>query len=249
MNNYLIPQIEDLIQISTHKNFQVESHFLTLEEQELVMNFLKKLPSIKWRLFGGYPQALRKKLLIDSYEINEDIAQTSFLHIYPIAKEYSRSLTHRDFMGSILSLGLERNVIGDILVDDNEAIVIIESKLVPFIKNELMKIKHTLIKVEEKEDRIVPDNFLPKFENLVGNIASQRLDLIIGWLTNSSRAKAENYIVSGFVKIGDQTILDKSKKINENTIITIKGKGKFIFQEVIGRSKKDRLIVKGVKFQ
>lgn len=249
MNNYLIPQIEDLIQISLHKNFQVESHFLTLEEQELVMNFLKKLPSIKWRLFGGYPQSIRKKVLIDSYEIIEEIAQTSILHIYPMAKEYSAPLTHRDFMGSILSLGLERNVIGDILVHDNEALVIIESKLAPFIQSELGKIKHTLVKVEEKEDRIIPDAFLPKFEELLGNISSQRLDLIVGWLTKSSRTKAEAYITSGFVRIGDQTILDKSKKINENTIITIKGKGKFIFQEVIGKSKKDRLIVKGVKFQ
>lgn len=153
-------------------------------------------------------------------------------------------LTHKDFLGGILALGIERNKIGDLLVKDNVCYVPIHEDIESFLIFNIDKIGKSSCKIEilEKYDYLPQFNF--KEEVIL--VSSLRIDGIVSKLANVSRGKAQMMIDQGKVLVDYVKIRDKSYEPKEDERITIRGVGKFILGTIVGSSKSGRLKV-GIK--
>jgi RNA-binding protein YlmH len=150
-------------------------------------------------------------------------------------------LTHRDFLGGILSLGIERNKIGDLLVDENVCYVPIHEDVEDFIIYNLDKIAKVVCKVSvDPKIEQIPEF---KFKEEIILISSLRIDGVVSKITNLSRAKASTMIEQGQVLINYVKIKDKSYELKGEERITIRGFGKFIIGDSIGNSKSGKIKV------
>ncbi|AJG98408.1 RNA-binding protein [Clostridium beijerinckii] len=149
------------------------------------------------------------------------------------------NLTHRDFLGGILSLGIERNKIGDLLVNNNTCYVPVHEEVEDFIIYNLNRISKVICNVKVVDDF----EFLPRvnFEEVVVLVSSLRIDGIVSKIINISRSKAQAMIEQGQVLIDYVKIKDKSYELKGQERITIRGFGKFIFGNSIGNSKSGRI--------
>lgn len=149
------------------------------------------------------------------------------------------NLTHRDFLGGILSLGIERNKIGDLLVDNNTCYVPVHEEIENFILYNIDKISKVVCNVE------VIDNFeiIPKitFKEEIILVSSLRIDGVVSKIINVSRSKAQAMIEQGQVLINYVKIKDKSYELKGEERVTIRGFGKFIIGNSIGNSKSGRM--------
>lgn len=149
------------------------------------------------------------------------------------------NLTHRDFLGGILSLGIERNKIGDLLVDNNTCYVPVHEEVEDFIIYNLNRISKVICNVKVVDDF----EFLPRvnFEEVVVLVSSLRIDGIVSKIINISRSKAQAMIEQGRVLIDYVKIKDKSYELKGQERITIRGFGKFIVGNSVGNSKSGRI--------
>lgn len=148
-------------------------------------------------------------------------------------------LNHRDFLGGILSLGIERNKIGDLLVEENVCYVPVHEDIENFILYNLEKIAKVVCKVGVAPKIEQIPKF--KFKEEIILISSLRIDGVVSKITNLSRAKAATMIEQGQVLINYSKIKDKSYELKGEERITIRGFGKFIIGDSIGNSKSGRI--------
>ena len=149
------------------------------------------------------------------------------------------NLTHRDFLGGILSIGIERNKIGDLLVDKNICYVPVYDEIENFVVYNIDKISKVVCSAEVIEDF----ELLPKvnFKEEIILVSSLRIDGIICRIINISRSNAVTMIEQGQVLINYVKIKDKSYELKGEERITIRGFGKFILGNSIGKSKSGRI--------
>lgn len=154
------------------------------------------------------------------------------------------SITHRDYLGGLLALGIERNKIGDLFVDNDICYVAVCEEIESYITTNLQKISNVNCSTE------VLDNFtlLPKakFKEEIILVSSLRIDGVVSKITNLSRSKIDNFIDQGQVLVNYVKIKNKSFELKDKDKITIRGFGKYILGETIGKSKsgKIKIIVK-----
>ena len=163
------------------------------------------------------------------------------LLISPVQKKFSDSLTHRDFLGSITGLGIERTKVGDIMVRENEAYVFVADSISDYIIESLGYVKHTHVKVEKCA--ALPEALSPKFseENII--VSSNRLDAVIAKVYNLSRDHAVRYISEGRVFINGREMTGNAKSLKPGDVVSVRGQGKFIFDSEGGTTRKDKLYI------
>lgn len=159
-----------------------------------------------------------------------------------------RALSHRDYMGSILSLGVDRTVVGDIApVSDHEAVVFVADRIAPFLCDELKKIGRDGVTVTR--EKIAPTWEIPrKFVPISVIVASPRLDGVVKAITNTSREDAAAMVRSGLVELSYVQTDDTSAQVKNGDIISIRGHGKFVIGAVTGETKSGRLKIDCKKY-
>ncbi len=201
---------------------------------------------VEVRLFGGYEYAERVVAgFFPEYAEKEDFPLSAVEIRYN--EEYSRRLSHRDFLGSVLGLGLDRGKIGDIIVKDGGAIVFAKSEAADFIMYNLDKVGRTKVSCNIPTD-ITEYTETVMGKEKVGVVASPRADAVISKVFNVSRSSAAEYIKAGKVFVNWAPLESVSGHIGENDVITLRGKGRVKLLEFMGNTKKDRLIVRYVEF-
>ena len=216
------------------------SNFLDLYEQSIFTSLKKKMKGISNQLFGGYEGAGRQMVRFGSpeelgYDQEYPIV---LLHIVPLGGKFSEKLSHRDYLGALMNLGIERNLIGDILVMDQEAYVFAKDTIGPFLMQEWGKVRHTMISVEEVP--FTEFKYEPKFEEIKGFLPSFRADVMVGFFCKTSRNESSNLIKGQKVFINGGLIDSNSAMLKEGDVLTVRGYGKAIFSEISGQSKKGR---------
>ena len=162
-----------------------------------------------------------------------------------INKSKFNNLCHKDYLGAIMALGLEREKLGDLRVIDDFAIVPIYDEVADYVISELSSVGRAPVIVEEVfEDNLPKCNYVEE----VIIVSSLRLDSIVAKLAKLSRGKAIDLIDSGKVLVDYSKSSQKSKDIKTNQRITIGGTGKFIIGEIIGSTKSGKYKVKINKF-
>ena len=235
----------DQANMAHNRNICIFSDFLNLNEQNIWTNIKNELPKIKYFTFGGFEEAERKILcfcgndMISEEEINYPI---SCIKIVPMNQKFSDSLSHRDFLGAVLNLGLDRSKIGDILITDNEGYLFAHSGISEFIADQLYKVKHTMIK-SQLIDR-TDFSYTPRYKEVTGTVSSVRLDSILSVAFNTSRSSLSGLIEGGKVYVGGKLILSNSHVLKENDIVSVRGMGKFVYVGTSYQTKKGRYSVK-----
>ena len=140
------------------------------------------------------------------------------------------SVTHRDVLGSLMALGIERDTVGDIFVTDGKAAVFVYEKVAPLISDSITKIGRVGVQVQTD---IAAGFTLParKYEELRFSVASMRLDNIVRCVAGTSRTGAvEKYITPQLVTLNGTVCTDVSKQLSEGDVFSVRGKGKFVLQ-------------------
>ena len=188
----------------------------------------------------GYPVGL-----IDSY--TDGAVTESITALYVKGSGY-RDLSHRDYLGSILSLGVERDVLGDIVPDSGfSAVVICDGKIAPFLRENLKRVANDAVKVTPF---VIPKGFAGNRKTLpvVDTVASERLDCVVAALTNSSREAAQTLIRSGLCEVDFETEEKPDRLLAAPCQISVRGYGRFRLCAFDGETKKGRLRMKAEKF-
>lgn len=191
--------------------------------------------SFKVECNGVFEEAERRMIAFNNIY---DIPYPMFLIKISHNSKFS-NLSHRDYLGGILALGIERSKIGDLLVEGNSCYVPVHEDIKDYLLYNIDKIGKTSCKVEVLDDF----NELPqfKFKEEVILVSSLRADGLVSKICNISRSKAQELIDQGQVLVDYAKIKDKSQELKIGQRITIRGSGKFILGENIGNSKSGRI--------
>lgn len=242
----LLRRFNDLASMAEVRECLLFTDFLNLHEQDLFIRTKNELQRIKYFSYGGFDEAERKILCFcgDLTINNEDdiLFPISCLHIKPQNSKYSDKLSHRDILGAVLNLGIDRSKVGDIILDNNESYLFCSTSIQDFITNELSRIKHTVVSASLIENRDFV--YKPNLKPITGTVTSVRLDSILSIAFKGSRSNLSGLIAGGKVFVNSKNILSNSYILKENDIISVRGYGKFIYGGEANRTKKGRLSVK-----
>ena len=156
-------------------------------------------------------------------------------------------LRHQDIMGSILSLNIKKEVLGDIIVDDNNYYFYILESMNNYILSYFNKIRNINITLEELPLDYLKD-YKRKYKEIIVNVKSNRVDLIISKLTGLSRRVVKDMISNKDIILNYQVLTNNSYQFKENDIFSIRGYGKYKYVEVINKTKKNNYLVKCLKY-
>lgn len=228
----------ELARSSYYKGFPAYSSFLNLNEQTVFEEIKTKLPLVYYSMWGGFELAERKMICFDVSEIETSNYPLQLIKIEPSHPKFAEKLTHRDYLGSLLGLGIERSVLGDILLQDKTAYVYVEDTMSQYIVDNLEQVKHTNIKCSLTEEDFV---FEQNFKEIVGTVQSVRLDSVLSTAFHSSRNQMLPLISNGKVYVNGRQIVSNSYKLKEKDIISVRGMGKFVYEEEQTMTKKGKM--------
>lgn len=233
-----------------HKEICVYTDFLNINEISIFHSMEKELPLLAYSIYGGYEGAERVricfhgdlvkehgKIMLESEEKNNYPIEC--LRIYPASDKFAQELDHRDYLGAILNVGIERSKLGDILVRGKEAYCYCDSLLSEFINTNLSKVRHNIVRVEV----IKPDDVQAtvSFKEVTGSVASFRLDSLIALAIRTSRSSITGLIAGEKVFVNARLVTSNSYMLKPGDIVSVRGYGKFKVKEQGGISKKGRI--------
>ena len=237
--NYLISRIQNLFTLCEKQNCPQFSPFLNEEEQltakAAAAPFLKGGNAVLF--YGGYESAQRRMLGVFPDWMEPDPAS---FPICPFTVTFSErfSLRHQDFLGAFMAQGIRRETIGDILVQKGKGAVFCEERVKKVFLTQIDRIGSVGVTLTEgvEEALLVAQ---PPVELRI-NVSSLRLDAVTAALGNVSREAAQRLVTSGLVFLNYAEKKEGSTLLKEGDVLTIRGAGKFIFDEMIGETRKGR---------
>lgn len=232
----------DLSKQAYQRDIVVFSDFLNLNELNILHSTPKDLFYSQYEVFGGYEFAERQMVafLPDAlyYEYNYPVKVLEFT---PISKKYCENLSHRDYLGALMNLGVERCKFGDIVIHENSAYVFTHEDVSDYVIQNITRIKKTSVSVHPRDYSEV--RYEQRYEEIKATVASIRLDSMISIAYPMSRSKMTTYIENAKVYVNGKLITNNGYHLKEGDKISIRGLGKISFQKILSKTKKDRIYV------
>ncbi len=243
----LLSHIFDLCERRNDRNVITSSNFMSEPDASLVEILINTVKADNYVFFGGYDGAERKCIIfLPDYFTEDDVTDEPSLcdiaYIKASVDKFNKndaSFSHRDVLGSLMGLGIERHLIGDIVADGGQAIFAVKSKIVPFITENLTKISRYPVEVTayDKYEMTPKQDFVSDSDT----VASMRLDAVISSIFSISRTAAFDAISGGIVSVNGIAVTKPDRAVNEGDKLTMRGKGKAVIDSVGGFSKKGRI--------
>ena len=188
-------------------------------------------------LFGGYEDAERKMVaFIPEYE--EPLFPICAVEVI---SPNIKKLSHRDFLGSVLGLGIKREKCGDIIINDDSCFILLHRDVASFVANELKKVGREGVKTRVAElCDIKPRK--KTFTEVSGTVSSLRLDAVVSLFTGKGRSKAAELVNGGLVFVNGLATQKNDMHLSDGDVISVRGKGKATIN-VGGKSKKERIFI------
>ena len=215
--------------------------FLGLAEQSAFSEIKKELRGISFTAFGGAIGAERVMIRFGS---EEEIGYSlpfpiAIIKAEPLSQKYADKLTHRDFLGAILNLGIERDVLGDIVIIDNVGYIFAKEDMAGYIADGLTRVKHTDVKAEITEE--LPEGELYRTEKKTVQVSGERLDAVVAKVFSLSREEAQSLFKKRLVFADGRQIDSPSYSPKEKEKISVRGHGRFIYLGCQSYSKKGKM--------
>ncbi len=228
-------RLNELYNRAYERGYTTFSEFLNLEEQSILES--SYLPCFK---FGGYSMAERVVAAFGD-DAENTVFPIAILQISPAIEKFSDNLTHRDFLGGLMNLGIKRELLGDILLNGNTAYVFCLEQIKEYIIRNLTRVKHTTVKIKALDE--LPETAVNEPRNAELIVPSLRLDAVVSAVYKLSRKDSCNLINSEKVFINSRQIKNTSCQIKQEDIISVRGLGRFKFIDQLRATKKDRLVI------
>jgi len=234
----------------------VSSNFMDPHQRSLAKRLLTG-SSITYSFDGGYDGAERAVcLFVPEYLNTSDQTTASLREVliqsgqYPIRlhrvqhdeSKYVNILTHRDYLGALMNLGIRRETLGDILVHRGFAQIMVLDKMADNIIGSLTQVSNASVRVEE-EDILTVEAVNPEVKVVKATVASLRLDAVLAEGFSLSRGDAAAYIKAGKVALNFEECLSPDARVAEGCTISLRGMGRMVLEEVGGLSKKNRMFI------
>ncbi len=215
--------------------------FLGLSEQSAIREIGRELQKYSFTEFGG---AAGTERIVIRFGDPEDIAYEvpfpiKLLKVEPIAPKFAEKLSHRDYLGSLMNLGIERAKIGDIVSREGSAFVFVKEEIAEYIQNNLTRVRHTDVTVSETDG--VPNGELYVTERRRIVLSGERVDAVIAKVYNLSREEAGRLFLRGLVFVNGREIASPSHKPKENDIVSVRGYGRFVYVGQESTTKRGRM--------
>lgn len=249
----LISKVKDKIKFCETKNKIQTTDFLDQMEQKIVEKYLRTQKISNYFYTGGFEEAERKILILYPEKLENmlsNIDLNEYINVIRIIlpNEMNGEYSHRNYLGGLMKLGIAREKVGDILVDDNGADILVSPEVLKFLLTNISSLtrfsKSKIEKIELKDLRKIE----VKKEIITITIPSMRLDNIVAELAKCSRGKANEILEQERVLVNYEIVTKSSKEIKEKDTITIRGKGRVVIKNIVGNSRKGRLFVEVEKF-
>lgn len=219
----------------------VFTDFLGLAEQSLLAG-CREAERAGVTLFGGVDGCERRMARFGDPERlgYEEEFPIVCIKAAPAAPKFADALSHRDVLGAVMNLGIEREVLGDIFLREGEAYFFAEEKIAPFLLENLKRAKHT-----ELRPTIVtpPTDLLVRTEEITVQVGSERLDAVIARVFSLSREEAQSLFPKGLVYLDGRATESPSALPREGNIVSVRTFGRFLYRGVVSFSRKGKLNV------
>ena len=237
----------DLARTAYQRGIVVFSDFLNLNELNIFQSLRPEFSYLKMESFGGYELAERQ---IAVFRPEAPVFYADYpiccLKITPLNVKFAESLNHRDYLGALIHLGIERSRLGDIVIKGQDAYVFCHAQMEEFLMQNITRIRHTTVKVSAVEN---PDDLpKPQFQEIHGTVSSVRLDAMIALAFSSSRSSMLGLIEGGKVFVNGKMVVSNGHPLKPEDIVSVRGYGKFRYDGMAGTTKKGRCSVTVQKY-
>lgn len=241
-------RIKELANKAYYQNRYTYTNFLGMSEQNLFYQIIPELESIPYTVYGGNEYSERCVIAFGSEELFGYPPEYPIqcLMIEPLLAKFADSFTHRDFLGSLMNLGIKREMLGDILLKDNKAYVYCMDSIAEYVIENLSRVKHTTVRTSTAH--ALPENLGREFAQWETIVASTRLDVVIAAVYQLSRSQVIELFRSKKIFVNGRLNENNSQNGKEGDVISVRGFGKFIYDGVVYVTKKERLRISIRKF-
>ncbi|NLM36632.1 MAG: photosystem II S4 domain protein [Firmicutes bacterium] len=247
----LVARVLDQVETALKKTAPVATDFLDPSQRALCGEVIHFLPEVKTQYFGGYRGAERQRMVVmPAFYLDEAVEPPlAYLAVRPPLKGGKAApateplLSHRSVLGSIMGLGLKRGKIGDILLGTEEAQVVVAAEIAEFILTNLTKVGSlpvTVVAIDPEQLNIPVE----RVKEIKSTVASPRLDAVAGLGYGVSRSRMAREIKMGRVKVNWQLVTVPDYKVATGDVLSIRGRGRVIVEEIGGETRKGRLFIK-----
>lgn len=234
----------ELANRSYSQNMYTFTDFLSLPELDL---FYQNEPQLRYAgvtVFGGTPEADRKVVRFGNPEElgYEEEFPIVCIVIEPILEKFGEMLNHRDYLGALMNLGIERENLGDIFIKGKTGYVFCLQRIAEYILENLAQVRHTHVKLRILE---TSEEFIQKeTEQMDVLTASERIDGVISKVYNFSRSQSVELFRAKKIYVNSRLCENNSYVLKPSDVVSVRGYGKFVYNGVGYETKKGKLSVK-----
>ena len=237
----LVSHLLDIDFRANEKGIVLSGDFLDLNRASMIES-AEKYFSCNLHFFGGYDDAERKVIYF-----LPDEKEPLYSDLCLLISVISAPLGHREVLGSLMSLGIDRKLIGDILISERKVQIIAKKEISGFIVQNFLRAGRVKLSLEisDIENLEMPEK---KIKEISGTIKTLRLDSVIALAFGISRSNAKDFINASKVFVNDKSVLKSDFSVKEGDKLTLRGKGKAFLKEIGDLSRKERIFVKIEKY-
>ena len=236
-------RLKELADRSYNKGQYTFTPFLGLSELSVFRYDENNLRYASPSAYGGYDDAERMVVRFgDKDELGyEERFPIDVLEISPLAEKFADDLSHRDFLGALMSLGIERNLLGDIIVSGKKAYLFCLDRISDYIIENLISVRHTSVSVSHGDTKSVSELKRSELKEKVIQVASPRCDAVIAKFYNMSRNDASECFRQGKVFINGRLTESTSVNLKDKDAVTVRGYGRFTIARTGELTKKGKI--------
>lgn len=259
-NNLFLKKIEERFDRFLSSYMITGCDFLSPEEQSTASGFFKRNASQGAYLYGGYDEAERRMpvFMPDYTGVTDEASLLKYFQDYPnecplrvlevkIPAIEKTAPGHRDYLGSLMGLGIKREKVGDIIVDPRGAQIIVAEDMAEYLRDNLSSVGRVTVTTSVTDiNGLTPIEV--KKEEKEYNVSSPRLDNVVSAVFSISRKSAQEAISRGLVFIDGIQTMKPDQQLKEGQKLVLRGKGKAIYEGISGKSRKGKDYIRIVKY-
>ena len=233
----------ELAKRSYQNNMYTFTGFLNVNEQALFFEMEKEVAYAGYSLWGGAENSERRMLRFGSEEnfgYSEEFP-IACITVKPLMKKFADNVSHRDFLGSLMNLGIERSVLGDILVRDKGAYILCDVNMAAYIAENLSRVKHTSMLCTVSQE--MPPEIQPQLQQMELIASSDRADAVIAKAYQLSRSQSLELFRAKKIFVNGRQYENNSGILKPDDIVSVRGFGKFLYRGMVQETKKGRFKV------
>jgi RNA-binding protein YlmH len=236
-------RLEELANKAYNNSQYLFTGFLSMAQLDIYYRMEAELSFVPATVFGGTCDCERVMLRFGDEELcgYEQEFPISCIEVSPLIEKFGEELTHRDYLGALMNLGIERGTLGDIVIIGKKAYIFCTDKMAPYIIENLDKIRHTNVRCETTEK--IPESTVTRFDRKTLQVSAARTDSIIAKLYKMSRSESVELFRAKKVFVNGRLNENNSGQLKPGDKVSVRGFGRFKYIGVLGESRKGKLNV------